>query len=1007
VNRAPSFVPRNLSVVEDSSEHLLQFAASLSSGPPSEAAQTLRWIFSVQGADLFASGPELTVAGADGMVRFTPAPERSGTATISVVLEDSGGSFPVRAAPSALWGVAYPTVREPSGEPSRRDGALATSPAVEPDHWKDAILVYEADDGPVTIVGADRSPAVTFTITVEARNDPPAFDLAARVSVAADAGPQAIPSVATAVSAGPREVYQAVFFRLVDVANAGSYYAVSDFFAAGGVPELALDGTLFFTTGPKVNGKVRVTFELSDSGGTAFAGEDDDALRVIEISVLPVNQQPSFAVSAPHTTLPSSPLSHATRASVAVAGNISRGSPDEEVLQDVTFTILSVSNPGLFAEAPTLDALGVLTIAGAPGATGQATLEVVLHDDGGVDEDGADTSVVRTLVVELVKVNAPPSFALALGETVVVENSGASVLPRFAVNVSAGEEGEEAQRLFFNLSVVGGDAQLFTVLPRISASGTLAFTLAPGQHGSAHLAAILSDDGGTFFGGRDRSLGSPALLSIRVLPVPVPTRIVPALGKTVGGEVVTVTGRAFTPRDGPACAPGGACAGVAVFLGGRQCGNATLLSDEAVTCVAPAGKGLHDVTIRVDEADGLSRAGSLPGAFYQHSLAFGGLSSGGEGFLALGLGDAEADDTSGERAGVFLPPGLRAVADRGVRALAHFQGKVYVGGQFARAGRASAARADDAARHVAAVDGDSVGALGFGLDGTVNTLVSFRGRLIVGGAFTRALQPVTGTWGAATALLTGGLAAWNGAAWELVGAEPLEGVVMVAVVNASGQSGRGEGAEGLGGTLIVGGRFSDPARPGNLALWDGVEWQSICALDGGCGVAGGEVHAIAVNSESLFVAGSFTSAGGVPAPRIARFDGRQWYALGRFDADVHALAVLGGQLFAGGAFTHESGAPASYIAVLDFPSWAAVGDGVGGAVFALQAAGECIFAGGAFQSAGGLEQIDGVKVRGAARFCIDRASRVSPVWKPVPFPDAPPGDVRGQDVDVVRAVALA
>ncbi|KAJ1463967.1 hypothetical protein T484DRAFT_1871874, partial [Baffinella frigidus] len=95
---------------------------------------------------------------------------------------------------------------------------------------------------------------------------------------------------------------------------------------------------------------------------------------------------------------------------------------------------------------------------------------------------------------------------------------------------------------------------------------------------------------------------------------------------------------------------------------------------------------------------------------------------------------------------------------------------------------------------------------------------------------------------------------------------------------------------------------------------------------------------------------------GVPAPRIARFDGRQWYALGRFDADVHALAVLGGQLFAGGAFTHESGAPASYIAVLDFPSWAAVGDGVGGAVFALQAAGECIFAGGAFQSAGGLEQ---------------------------------------------------
>ena len=64
---------------------------------------------------------------------------------------------------------------------------------------------------------------------------------------------------------------------------------------------------------------------------------------------------------------------------------------------------------------------------------------------------------------------------------VVVEDSGAHVLPRFAVNVSAGEEGEEGQRLYFNLSVVSGDAQLFSVLPVIDAAGTLAFELAPHQ----------------------------------------------------------------------------------------------------------------------------------------------------------------------------------------------------------------------------------------------------------------------------------------------------------------------------------------------------------------------------------------------------------------------------------------------------------------------------------------------------------------------------------------------
>ena len=53
---------------QDSSEHILQFASLLSPGPPSEAAQTLKWIYSVQGADLFTSLPELSVAGAEGLV---------------------------------------------------------------------------------------------------------------------------------------------------------------------------------------------------------------------------------------------------------------------------------------------------------------------------------------------------------------------------------------------------------------------------------------------------------------------------------------------------------------------------------------------------------------------------------------------------------------------------------------------------------------------------------------------------------------------------------------------------------------------------------------------------------------------------------------------------------------------------------------------------------------------------------------------------------------------------
>ena len=153
--------------------------------------------------------------------------------------------------------------------------------------------------------------------------------------------------------------------------------------------------------------------------------------------------------------------------------------------------------------------------------------------------------------------------------------------------------------------------------------------------------------------------------------MPVATRVVPALGKTAGGERLTITGRAFTPR---AC-PLGACAGVSVFLGAQACVDARLLSDEAITCLAPPGRGLHAITVRVAEAATLTRAGALRAAFYQHSLAFGGLSSGGEGFLALGLGGGDrqelgegdrqelggGDAEPGDAEEAYLPEPLRAV----------------------------------------------------------------------------------------------------------------------------------------------------------------------------------------------------------------------------------------------------------------------------------------------------------------------------------------------------------
>jgi hypothetical protein len=66
----------------------------------------------------------------------------------------------------------------------------------------------------------------------------------------------------------------------------------------------------------------------------------------------------------------------------------------------------------------------------------------------------------------------------------------------------------------------------------------------------------------------------------------------------------------------------------------------------------------------------------------------------------------------------------------------------------------------------------------------------------------------------------------------------------------------------------------------------------------------------------LIAGGDFTTAGGVPANRIARWNGSAWSALGSgMNSDVYALTTLpSGDLIAGGGFTTAGGVVAPYIA---------------------------------------------------------------------------------------------
>src|SRR5262245_15836684 len=156
------------------------------------------------------------------------------------------------------------------------------------------------------------------------------------------------------------------------------------------------------------------------------------------------------------------------------------------------------------------------------------------------------------------------------------------------------------------------------------------------------------------------------------------------------------------------------------------------------------------------------------------------------------------------------------------------------------------------------------------------------------------------------------------------------------------------------GELVAGGDFSTAGgAPANrIAKWNGNTWSTL-----GSGMDGG-VYAFAVLPNGHLVAGGgFTLAGGLPAARIAEWNGSTWSGFGSgMDGSVSALAVLpNGNLVAGGGFTQAGGLPAANIAEWNGSSWSPLGSGMDSNVSWLTVARNgTLIAAGSFTTAGGI-----------------------------------------------------
>ncbi len=276
-------------------------------------------------------------------------------------------------------------------------GVLSFTPAANA-FGSATVTVSLHDNGGTANGGVDTSPAQTFTITVTSVNDAPSFSAGPNQSVAENAPAQTINPWATAISAGAaNESGQVLTFSVSNDNNA--LFSVQ--------PAVSPTGVLTFTPAATVNGSATVTLSLMDDGGTANGGVDTSPTQTFTISVVGVNDPPSFTVGPNQTVLEDAGAQTVNPWATA----ISPGPPNESG-QTVTFNVTGNTNAALFSAGPAVSPTGVLTYTPAANAFGSATVTLVAMDNGGTANGGVDTSAPQSFQINITAVNDPPALDL-------------------------------------------------------------------------------------------------------------------------------------------------------------------------------------------------------------------------------------------------------------------------------------------------------------------------------------------------------------------------------------------------------------------------------------------------------------------------------------------------------------------------------------------------------------------------------------------------------------------
>ena len=169
--------------------------------------------------------------------------------------------------------------------------------------------------------------------------------------------------------------------------------------------------------------------------------------------------------------------------------------------------------------------------------------------------------------------------------------------------------------------------------------------------------------------------------------------------------------------------------------------------------------------------------------------------------------------------------------------------------------------------------------------------------------------------------------------------------------------------DGTGSALYVAGTFTTAGgvTVNRVAKWNGTSWS---ALGSGFTITSGTaaVNALVVFNDGtgakLYAGGNFNRSGSTTINHMAKWTGTAWTQVGGgLASQVNALAVFNSQLFAGGSFTTVGATNFNRLARWSGTSWVTVSSGANGTIKALASHNDgtstALYAGGTFTQVGG------------------------------------------------------